>query len=70
MEVNGAPYLENFIPSQLDSQGNFSNAQLVLGGSETGSQAAAKFQQVATRVRITDSKEMANFAIWARSVAG
>jgi raffinose/stachyose/melibiose transport system substrate-binding protein len=70
MEVHGAPYLENFIPSQLDSEGNFSNAQLVLGGSETGSQAAAKFQEVATRVRITDSKEMADFAIWAKSVAG
>jgi hypothetical protein len=42
----------------------------VLGGSETGAQAAAKFQQVATRVRITDSKEMADFTRWAQSVAG
>jgi len=70
MEVHGAPYLENFIPSQLDSEGNFSNAQLVLGGSETGAQAATKFQQVATRVRITDAKEMADFARWAQSIAG
>ncbi len=70
MEIHGGPYIENFIPSQLDSQGNFSNVQLVLGGSETGAQAAAKFQQVAARVRITDSKEMAHFARWAQSIAG
>ena len=33
-EATASPYLENFIPTELDSEGNFAEAQLLLGGQD------------------------------------
>ena len=35
---NGSPYLENFIPTELDAKAYFAQSQLVLGGKHHGSQ--------------------------------
>ncbi len=60
-------YLENFIPSQLDSDAMMKEAQLVLGGDATASQAAQATEQLAHRLRLTQSKETSDFAKWAQT---
>ena len=35
MSKDGSPYLENFIPTDLDSKGNFEGVQLMFAGSES-----------------------------------
>jgi raffinose/stachyose/melibiose transport system substrate-binding protein len=64
---NGAPYLENFIPTELDSKANFAESQLLLGGSIDAKKAAAATEKIAQRIRLTQRKQMANFKIWAQS---
>ncbi len=64
---SGAPYLENFIPPELDSKANFAQAQLLLGGSIDAKQAAAATEKVAQRIRLTQRKQIANFKKWAAS---
>jgi raffinose/stachyose/melibiose transport system substrate-binding protein len=64
---NGAPYLENFIPTELDSKANFGESQLLLGGSIDAKEAAAATEKIAQRIRLTQRKQMANFKIWAQS---
>ena len=64
---NGAPYLENFIPTELDSKANFAQSQLLLGGSIDAKEAAAATEKIAQRIRLTQRKQMANFKIWAQS---
>ena len=64
---NGAPYLENFIPTELDSKANFAESQLLLGGSIDAKEAAAATEKIAQRIRLTQRKQMANFKIWAHS---
>jgi raffinose/stachyose/melibiose transport system substrate-binding protein len=64
---NGAPYLENFIPTELDSKANFAQSQLLLGGSIDAAQAAAATEKIAQRIRLTQRKQMANFKTWAQS---
>lgn len=64
---NGSPYLENFIPSELDAKANFAESQLLLGGSINASQAAAATEKIAQRIRLTQRKQMMNFAKWAQS---
>ena len=64
---NGAPYLENFIPTELDSKANFAESQLLLGGSIDAKEAAAATEKIAQRIRLTQRKQMANFKIWAQS---
>lgn len=66
MVKDGAPYLENFIPSELDSKANFEHAQLVLSGNETGEAAAKATQQIADRIRLTQRGELGNFEKWAQ----
>jgi multiple sugar transport system substrate-binding protein len=65
MAIHGAPYLENFIPTELDSKANFGQAQLLLGGSINWKQAAAATEQIAKRIRLTQRSTIANFKTWA-----
>ena len=64
---NGAPYLENFIPTELDSKANFAESQLLLGGSIDAKEAAAATEKIAQRIRLTQRKQMANFKTWSAS---
>jgi hypothetical protein len=63
------PYLENFIPTELDSKGNFSNVQLLLAGSESPSSAASSMQSVAKRVGLTNRDLISNFKTWSKQYA-
>jgi raffinose/stachyose/melibiose transport system substrate-binding protein len=64
---NGAPYLENFIPSEFDTKANFAQAQLLLAGKIDAKQAAAASEQVAERIRRTNRDLIDNFGTWAKS---
>jgi ABC-type glycerol-3-phosphate transport system substrate-binding protein len=64
---SGAPYLENFIPPELDSKAFFAQSQLLLGGSIDATQAAAATEKIAARIRLTQRKQMANFKTWSKS---
>ncbi len=64
---SGSPYLENFIPTELDSKAFFGQAQLLLGGSVDAAQAAQNTEKIAQRIRITQRKMMANFKTWSKS---
>jgi len=64
--LNGAPYLENFIPAQLDADAVFKNVQLVLKGSVKAADAAADMQAVMERLRKSDRKLVDNFTAWAK----
>jgi raffinose/stachyose/melibiose transport system substrate-binding protein len=64
--LNGAPYLENFIPAQLDTDAIFKNVQLILKGTITPVQAAQDTQALMERIRKTDRKVVANFTAWAK----
>ncbi len=64
---SGAPYLENFIPPELDSKANFAQAQLLLGGSIDAKKAAEATERIAQRIRLTQRKQIANFKKWAAS---
>ena len=64
--INGAPYLENFIPAQLDSDAVFKNVQLVLKGTVSAADAAADMQAVMERLRKSDRKLVDNFTAWAK----
>lgn len=66
MVSNGAPYLENYIPAELDSNAVFTNVQLVLKGSRTGQQAAADMQAQVERLRRTNRSLVSNFQAWTR----
>jgi raffinose/stachyose/melibiose transport system substrate-binding protein len=65
MVRNGAPYLENFIPTELDSKANFGEAQLLLGGSINAQQAADATEKIAQRIRLTQRSAISNFKAWA-----
>jgi raffinose/stachyose/melibiose transport system substrate-binding protein len=67
MAINGAPYLENFIPTELDSKANFGEAQLLLGGSIDWKKAAAATEQIAQRIRLTQRSTIGDFKTWAHS---
>jgi ABC-type glycerol-3-phosphate transport system substrate-binding protein len=62
-----APYLENFIPTELDSKANFGEAQLLLGGSIDWQKAAQATEQDAQRIRLTQRSTIANFKSWGKS---
>jgi multiple sugar transport system substrate-binding protein len=64
---SGSPYLENFIPTELDSKANFAQAQLVLGGNADAKQAAQATEKIAQRIRLTQRKLISNFKLWAAS---
>jgi raffinose/stachyose/melibiose transport system substrate-binding protein len=64
MAKAGGPYLENFIPAELDSTGNFQGVQNLLAGKWTPTQAAAAMESEMARIRLTNPKEIANFKAW------
>jgi multiple sugar transport system substrate-binding protein len=64
---NGAPYLENFIPTEFDSKANFAQAQLLLAGKIDAKAAAEASEQVAARIRRANRDLIANFATWSKS---
>jgi multiple sugar transport system substrate-binding protein len=64
---DGAPYIENFIPTQLDSEAIFANVQLLLAGDATPEAAAEATEQVAERIRRTQRDLIENFRAWAES---
>jgi multiple sugar transport system substrate-binding protein len=64
---NGSPYLENFIPTELDSKANFGQSQLLLGGNTDAKGAAQATEKIAQRIRVTQRKLMANFKKWSAS---
>lgn len=64
--MNGAPYLENFIPAQLDTDAVFTNVQLVLKGTITGPEAAAAMQATIEKLRKTDRALVDNFTNWGK----
>ncbi|TJZ99117.1 ABC transporter substrate-binding protein [Actinacidiphila oryziradicis] len=66
MALNGAPYLENYIPAALDSNAVFTNVQLVLQGKRTADQAAADMQSQVERLRLTDRSLVNDFKAWKR----
>lgn len=63
----GSPYLENFIPPELDAKAMFAQSQLLLGGNTTAAKAAAETEKIARRIRLTQRKLIANFDKWAAS---
>ena len=64
---NGAPYLENYIPTEFDAKANFAQAQLLLAGKIDAKKAADASEQVAARIRRTNRDLITNFATWAKS---
>jgi multiple sugar transport system substrate-binding protein len=65
--THGSPYLENFIPTELDSKANFGEAQLLLGGSVNATQAAQATEKIAQRIRVTQRSTIGNFKTWGAS---
>ena len=63
----GGPYLENFIPTELDADGIIKHTQLVLTGNESAADAIKAVQAVADRLKETRREQTANFATWAES---
>jgi hypothetical protein len=63
----GSPYLENFIPPELDAKAFFAQSQLLLGGSTDAGKAAAETEKIAQRIRLTQRKQTANFKKWSAS---
>jgi multiple sugar transport system substrate-binding protein len=61
---NGAPYLENFIPTDLDSKANFGGVQLMFAGKSTPAQAAATMESDMARIRTIEPDLIANFKKW------
>lgn len=64
MALGGAPYLENYIPAELDSNAIFTNVQLVLKGTRTAPDAAADMQSQMERLRRTNRSLVKNFQAW------
>ncbi|WP_041730021.1 ABC transporter substrate-binding protein [Conexibacter woesei] len=62
-----SPYLEDFIPTELDAKGMFSQVQLLMGGNADADEAAEAIEQLAQRLRTTRPDERENFAKWAAS---
>ena len=61
---NGAPYLENFIPTDLDSKANFGGVQLMFAGKATAAQAAQTMESDMARIRTIEPDLIDNFKKW------
>lgn len=66
LALDGSPYLENYIPPQLDADAVFKNVQLLLQGSLSPEEAAADMDAVAERLRTTDRELVKNFSAWSK----
>jgi multiple sugar transport system substrate-binding protein len=63
----GAPYLENFIPTELDTKANFAEAQLLFSGNADAKKAAQATEQIEQRIRLTQRNLISNFfGKWAK----
>ena len=60
------PNLENFIPSILDEQSNFSGTQLLFSGDKTPAELAAMADDVAQKWREQSPDAVKNFETWAK----
>ena len=63
--LDGAPYLENFIPTDLDAKANFGGVQLMFAGKTTPQKAAQTTEDDMARIRTIDPDLIDNFKIWA-----
>ena len=63
--LDGAPYLENFIPTDLDAKANFGGVQLMFAGKTTPQKAAQTTEDDMARIRTIDPDLINNFKIWA-----
>lgn len=59
------PYLENFIPSELDAKAIFTQTQLMMGGNTDATKAADATEKLAARLRITQRDQTEQFGKWA-----
>ena len=62
---DGAPYLENFMPAELDAKANFAFSQLLLGGKLDPAKAAEDTEAAMARIRTTQPDLLENFKKWA-----
>ncbi len=65
MVKDGSPYLENFIPTDLDAKANFGGVQLMFAGKTTPEQAAATTESDMARIRLIQPDLIDNFKKWA-----
>jgi multiple sugar transport system substrate-binding protein len=65
LATSGAPYLENFIPSELDAKAVFAGSQGIFAGSTTPAKAAADMQSIMERLRTTNPDLVDNYKKWA-----
>ena len=65
LSKDGSPYLENFIPPELDAKGNFEGVQLMFAGSESAQEAAANMEKEMDRIRTIQPDLIDNFKEWA-----
>ncbi len=65
LATSGAPYLENFIPSELDAKAVFAGAQAIFAGTGDPATLAADMQAVMDRLRTTNPDLVDNFTKWA-----
>jgi multiple sugar transport system substrate-binding protein len=64
LSQNGAPYLENFIPTDLDSKANFGGVQLMFAGKTTAQQAAQTMESDMERIRTIQPDLIDDFKKW------
>jgi raffinose/stachyose/melibiose transport system substrate-binding protein len=65
MVKDGSPYLENFIPTDLDAKANFGGVQLMFAGKTTPEQAATTMESDMARIRLIQPELIDNFKKWA-----
>ncbi len=66
MVHQGGPYLENFIPIELDSGGNFAGSQKLFAG-DSASSVIALQAKVLDKWRRSNPGELMAFQNWAKS---
>jgi raffinose/stachyose/melibiose transport system substrate-binding protein len=66
-QVEWAPYLEDFIPTELDTKAMFGQSQLVMQGESSAADAAEATEQLMQRLRVTQPDRIDNFATWAET---
>jgi ABC-type glycerol-3-phosphate transport system substrate-binding protein len=66
MVQQGAPYLENFIPPDLDGKSVFGGVQLMFAGTKTADEAAADMETEMQRIRTIQPDLIDTFNKWAK----
>jgi hypothetical protein len=65
---SGGPYIENFIPLQLDSDGNFAGAQKIFAGDKVSSVIALQ-RTVLSKWRRASPGQVMAFENWIKTLA-